>query len=104
MTSMVPLAVVRYFAARTPDAIADCFTEDGVAYDEGRTHQGRAAIRRWRAAADKIDYRLHLLSADTQGDHVAVTCRIEGDFKGSPAHLDFRFELAGDAITTLEIS
>lgn len=104
MTNTFPLAVMRYFAARTPEAIADCFTEDGVAMDESRTHRGREQIRHWRAEADRISYRLDILSGETQGDKCTVQCRIVGDFKGSPVRLEFRFHIAGDLISKLEIS
>lgn len=104
MKNSFPLAVVRYFAARTPEAIADCFTEDGVAMDERRTHQGREQIRNWRAEADRISYRLDILSGETEDDRATAQCRIAGDFKGSPARLEFRFDLSGDLISKLEIS
>lgn len=104
MTDTFPLAVVRYFAARTPEEVAECFTEDGVAKDEGRTHRGRSEIRSWRAEVDKISYRQDILYAESRGSQVTVACRIAGDFKGSPVPLDLRFDLSGDLIDRLEIS
>ncbi|MGX6648667.1 nuclear transport factor 2 family protein [Maricaulaceae bacterium MS644] len=103
MTNTVPFAVARYFAARSPEAIADCFTEDGIAVDEGRTHRGRAQIRNWRAEADRISYRLDILSVESENGRTTVHCRITGDFKGSTARLEFRFDLSGDLVAKLEI-
>ncbi|MBR9762398.1 MAG: nuclear transport factor 2 family protein [Rhodobacteraceae bacterium] len=104
MTQTLPLAVVRYLAATTPEQVADCFTEDGLALDERRSHQGRDAILRWREEVAKIRYRQDILSGDHSGDRAQVRCRLTGDFKGSPVELDYRFDLAGDRIARLEIS
>ena len=104
MTDTLPLPVVRYLAAKTPAEIADCFTENGVAVDEQQTRRGRSEIIKWREDVAKIDYRQDILSAKHEGDHARVTCRISGDFKGSPVQLDYRFDLDGDLIARLEIA
>jgi hypothetical protein len=104
MTDRLPLPVVRYLAARTPDEIADCFAEDAVVSDERQTHRGRPAIRAWRQEADKISYRQDILSAAADGSRATVTCRLTGDFKGSPVTLDYRFALREGLIGQLEIS
>lgn len=104
MTDTLPLAVVRYLAARTPVEVADCFTENGIAIDEQQTRQGRAEIVKWREDVAKVDYRQDILSAKHDGDQATVTCRISGDFKGSPVQLDYRFDLSGDLISRLEIA
>jgi len=104
MPDTLPLPVVRYLAAKTPTEIADCFTENGVAVDEQQTRRGRAEIVKWREDVAKINYRQDILSAKHDGNQAIVTCRITGDFKGSPAQLDYRFDLAGDLISRLEIA
>lgn len=104
MQGTVPLPVVRYLAARTPAEIADCFAEDGLVTDERRTHRGRAEILGWREEVAKIAYHQDILSAEHDGDRAKVTCRLTGDFKGSPVTLDYRFDLSGGLITRLEIA
>ncbi len=104
MTDTLPLEVVRYLAARTPVEIADCFSEDAIVTDERQTHQGRVEIRRWRDEVGKISYRQDILSAHHEGDRATVTCRLTGDFKGSPVELDYRFDLSAGLIARLEIS
>lgn len=104
MTDTLPPAVMRYLAAKTPTEIAECFTENGTALDERQIHRGRDQIRRWREEVGKISYRQDVLSARHEGSHAVVTCRLTGDFKGSPVELDYRFELSGDLIARLEIS
>jgi hypothetical protein len=104
MTSTLPLAVVRYLAAKTPDEIADCFTENAIAIDERQTYQGKPEIRQWRERVSKINYRQDILSAEHDGDRASVTCRLKGDFKGSPVELDYHFVLSGDLIAKVEIA
>jgi ketosteroid isomerase-like protein len=53
MADTAPEVVTRYFAAadaRDFGALADCFTADGRALDEGKTHTGRDEIIAWREA------------------------------------------------------
>ncbi len=104
MPDTIPIAVVRYLAAKTPTEVADCFTENGIAIDEQQTRHGRAEIMKWREEVAKINYRQDILSAKHKGDQATVTCRISGDFKGSPVQLDYRFDVSGDLISRLEIA
>src|SRR5260221_559151 len=55
----LPEPIAAYFAADRLDAeaVARCFTNDAVVKDEGETHAGLAAIRRWKTeAAAKYTY------------------------------------------------
>ncbi|WP_375174601.1 nuclear transport factor 2 family protein [Pseudooceanicola sp.] len=100
----LPLPVVRYLAARTPSEIAETFTPDGVATDERRTHRGRVAIQNWREEADRVSYRQDILTASHEGNRASLTCRLTGDFPGSPVNLTYRFEIADGLVSRLEIS
>lgn len=104
MTDTVPLPIVRYLTATSPEAIADTFAEGGEAMDEGRTHRGRDAIIAWRTGVAAVPFTQELLSATTTGTRTVVRTRISGDFKGSPAHLDLTFDLADDLIARLTIA
>lgn len=104
MTDLLPVPVAAYFAAKTPQQIADCFAEDGIAFDERRTHKGREAILHWREEVGKVSFRQEVLSSHADGDTVRVRCRVTGDFKGSPAELVNVFRLKGGKIASLEIS
>jgi cell division septation protein DedD len=98
--------IARYFAHETtsPEAIARCFSEDAVVKDEGREHHGRAAIAAWNeAAVTKYEVTSEPLTAETSGERTTVTARVTGRFPGSPLELRFRFTVAGDFITRLEI-
>ncbi|TLP45941.1 MULTISPECIES: nuclear transport factor 2 family protein [Cohaesibacter] len=104
MTNTVPIAVLRYFAARSPQAVVNCFSDDGTAMDEGNMYHGKAEILQWREAASKIQFEEEILSSRQDGSQTIVSCRLTGDFKGSPVNLDFCFELDGDQVSRLEIA
>ena len=107
MTLDLPTPVANFFSADTSDseAVAQCFTENAVVKDEGRTFKGRAAIRQWKAAASaKYQYTSEPSVCDRQNGPVIVTSRLTGNFPGSPVNLRFFFRLEGDKIESLEIA
>jgi len=107
MKLKVPQPVAAYLAAeKAKDAakLALCFAEDGVVHDEGRDHQGRKAIERWKKEADaKYQYVLEPLDGSAAGNIVRIRARLTGPFPGSPVELDHIFKIANDRITSLEI-
>src|SRR4051812_38129886 len=106
MTLDLPRPVADYFAAETRDceAVSLCFTEDAVVKDEGHTYQGRAAIRGGKADASAgFKYTSEPFACERGDGKIIVTCRLTGDFPGSPADLRFIFGLDGDRIASLEI-
>ena len=107
MSLSLPQAISTYFAIGNGADIASvkrCFTLNAVVFDEGKTHQGHAAIEAWqRAAQAAFDYSAHPIEVLTEGDRVIVTTNVVGNFPGSPVMLTHTFGLAGDKIATLEI-
>ena len=86
------------------DGFVACFTEDAVVKDEGRTHHGRAGIRKWKAdVSAKFQYATEPLACEQTDGRCVVTCKITGNFPGSPVVLRFFFGLEGDKIASLEI-
>ncbi|MFE7855354.1 nuclear transport factor 2 family protein [Streptomyces sp. NPDC057403] len=84
----------RYFAL---------FADDVVVHDDGHSHQGLAAVRRWRAEVPPVRYDIH----DVTGTATACTAvaEVSGDFPGSPVTLRFSFERdARGKITLLDIA
>ncbi|MFI8215541.1 nuclear transport factor 2 family protein [Streptomyces sp. NPDC085932] len=94
-----------YFAAAADtdhERYAALFAEDAVVHDEGRTHRGIAAVRRWRGEVPAVAYDLR------EAAGTAAACRavaeVSGDFPGSPVTLRFTFERdARGKITLLDI-
>jgi hypothetical protein len=102
-----PTPVAAYFAADTqgPDAVARCFTPQGVVKDEGQTHTGRGAIMAWKARVSTLytcTIEPFLLERE-EGVHT-VHSHVAGDFPGSPIDLKFSFRLERGLIAQLEIT
>ena len=76
------------------DRVEALFADDAVASDQGKTFRGRKEIRRW------IDDSIHLftttltfLGAREVGEMVGASYRLEGDFPGGVAALEYQFHL-----------
>ena len=108
MTVELPRSIQAYFAADRdggPDAVAAAFTEDGIVKDEGKTHVGRDAIRKWKAGTtQKYTYTMEPFSVATENGKTQVMSHVVGDFPGSPVDLRFCFVLADDKIAALEVA
>ncbi|SDJ96432.1 SnoaL-like domain-containing protein [Nonomuraea maritima] len=109
MNIRLPDVVARYFEAsarRDRDAVGAAFADDAVVADEGHTWRGAAEIRAWlEGTASQYEYTTELLGAQAEGeDAVTVTGRIDGDFPGGTAQLDWHFTLAGGLIRHLRIA
>jgi hypothetical protein len=107
MTLNLPKPIAAYFAADTGDseAVSQCFMEDAVVKDEGHRHQGRSAIKKWKQdVSAKYQYTIEPSACERKDGKVAVTCRLTGNFPGSPVDLRFFFELQGEKIASLEIT
>lgn len=106
MTLNLPKPVAAYFTADTqdPEAVAQCFTQNAVVKDEGHTHQGQVAIKKWKAEASaKYQYTSEPFACEQKDGKFVVTCKLTGNFPGSPVNLRFFFGLKGDKIASLEI-
>src|SRR5580704_5351427 len=103
----VPEPVAAYLvaeAAKGPDALSHCFTEDGTVRDEGRDYRGHNSIRQWKQTVDtKYRYVSQTVNAQTHRDKVNVRARLVREFPRSPAELDHVFTLSDDKIVSLEI-
>jgi hypothetical protein len=76
------------------DNVEALFTEDAVVSDQGETFHGRKEIRR------RIDESIHLftttltfLGAREVDGMVGASYRLEGDFPGGVAELEYQFRL-----------
>src|SRR5260221_14783774 len=108
MTTSLPTIISAYFAAAEAGettALVECFTEDAEVVDESETRHGHAGIRRWRdEVASKYEYELRVLDGHAADElQWTVSTRLEGNFPGGVADLDFRFALREGLISRLEI-
>jgi len=66
--------------------------------------RGVAAVRSWmEAAAAKYRHTLEVASSAKTDGGAVVTCRVSGNFPGSPVELRHVFVVVGEKITRLEI-
>jgi hypothetical protein len=101
--------VTRYFEAdarRDVEAILALFTDDAVVVDERQTWSASAGIRAWQLGpASKYDYTVEVTGIEPTGeDSYRATGRLEGNFPGGTADLNFDFTIAGELISRLEIA
>ena len=91
--------------AQDANAVAACFDEDAVVWDEGRERQGIAAIREWAEEVSR-KYRpiVDVVAVAEANGRTIVTGRVSGNFPGSPIDLRYVFALHGKNIARLEIS
>ena len=107
MSIDLPTPIAIYIAAENrgdPEAMAQCFAEHAVVRDEGKTIEGLAAIKRWKAETrKKYQHTVEPLACVAKDGKTIVTSRLTGNFPGSPIELRFIFKLDGNVITSLEI-
>ena len=103
----LPAPIAIYIAAENQgdtEALAQCFTEDAVVWDEGQTIKGLATIKQWKAETKKkYQHTIEPLASAQKGNRIIVTNRLTGNFPGSPIELEFVFTLARNKIASLEI-
>lgn len=104
----LPPALRRYLDAAPNDraSVADVFRPGAVVTDEGRTHQGIAAVRAWLdGAGSEYTYTTTFTGQRSDDvDHWTVAARLEGDFPGGVADLRYHVELRDGLIETLLIA
>ncbi len=108
-TNDTPDVIARYLKVAPEgdlDTLVACFTCDAQVIDEGKTYRGHDEIRSWReAVAAEFTYTMTVLESEAVGaDRCIVRAELEGNFRGSPVELRFRFTLRAGLISALEIA
>jgi hypothetical protein len=103
----LPTPIAIYITAENSgdtEALAECVTKDAVVRDEGKTIEGLAAIKQWKAETKKkYQHTVEPLTVAQKDGKIIVTNRLTGSFPGSPIELEFVFMLDGDKIVSLQI-
>jgi ketosteroid isomerase-like protein len=86
-------------------AYADCFSENAVVFDEGKTHNGRLDIQHWIDESNK-KYKsvMKPLQYDENGAASVLTAECAGTFPGSPITLQFHFNIVDGQIQHLKVT
>src|SRR6202165_3725254 len=107
MSIDLPTPIALYIAAENrgdTEAMTQCFAEDAVVRDEGKTIKGLAAIKQWKAETrKKYQHKIEPLASVQRDGRIIVTSRLTGNFPGSPIDLEFAFTLDGNKIRSLDI-
>ena len=97
-------AYVEANARLDPAGMLAPFAPGAVVLDDGGRHEGHADLAAWIQAATLSAKAIFTPSAWREEDgRIVVEGLTRGDFPGSPLPFTFRFTLAGDAISALEI-
>jgi len=103
----LPQPIAAYFAAENAhdnEAVARCFAETATVRDEGRTIEGRSAIKEWKAETTrKYQHTIEPIASVEKDGKTIVTSRLTGNFPGSPIEVQFVFGLEAGLIVSLEI-
>jgi hypothetical protein len=86
------------------EALSECFAPDATVRDEGRTYEGLAAIKEWKAETKKkYNHSVAPLEVAQRGARTILKGKLGGNFPGSPVILEFSFVLEDGKIASLEI-
>ncbi|MFD4545948.1 nuclear transport factor 2 family protein [Streptomyces sp. NPDC058466] len=104
----LPEMIIRYLKAHLEHDSATAitaFTGDATVNDDGRTHEGTAAIERWLdRSATEFTYTVQLTGAQqADATHYTATHHLEGDFPGGTVDLHYRFTLRDGLVERLVI-
>ena len=86
------------------EALSECFASNATVRDEGRTYEGLAAIREWKAETKKkYNHTVAPLAVAGRDGKTVLKAKLTGNFPGSPVTLEFSFVLESGKIVSLEI-
>lgn len=86
-------------------AYANCFSETGVMFDEGKNHTGRVEIGQMIDESNK-KYRsvMKPLEYTENGTSSVLSAECSGTFDGSPVTLKFHFDIVDGQIQYLKVT
>ena len=86
------------------NAFSECFSDDAVVFDEGKTYRGKKEVRQWNEMTNtRYKTKYEPLEVTTKGDKITLKAKISGTFPGSPAIIEYHFETKNSKITSLQI-
>lgn len=86
-------------------AFVDCFTEDAVVRDEGRTYVGLPSIREWfENVSRKYEATVRVTALATKDGEPVLHAKVSGNFDGSPVDMRYFLALEEGKIVALKIA
>ncbi len=83
-------------------AYTDCFAETAVVFDEGKTHKGKTAIKKWIEKANQ-EYGITMKPIEYTASEQTLKAEISGNFPGSPIVLSYLLDIQNEQIQSLKI-
>ncbi|SEW39512.1 hypothetical protein SAMN05421841_2604 [Chryseobacterium wanjuense] len=84
---------------------SECFTDDAVVFDEGKTHKGKDKIRQWNEkSTEEYQFQMEPLEFSQEDKNSILKANVSGNFAGSPIVLTYTFQIENDKISSLKIS
>lgn len=84
-------------------AYAECFTDDAIVFDEGKTHNGKIEIENWISKANS-EYKAVMKPLEFDASKNILSSEITGSFPGSPITLKYHFSFHDELIQSLKIT
>ena len=107
MAIALPPTISRFIDAsnaRDLEGAVDCFGEQAVVEDEGRTHRGIVEVRAWKQATEeRFRYTIEPTGLEEWDGRSLVRAILAGSFPGSPVELTYDFRVVDGAIESLRI-
>src|SRR5258708_1241463 len=86
------------------NAFSECFSNDAVVFDEGKTYRGKKEVRQWNEMTNaKYKTKYEPLEISNSEDEIILTAKISGTFDGSPARIKYYFKIRQGKIISLSI-
>ncbi len=102
--NLIP-SVERYLSTPIADRagiIAEVFTPTAVVHDEGQTHVGVDAIRKWASdLAQQFTFDAKVEETTRDGNRITAVVTYTGNFPGSPARVTSHITTDGDLISEI---
>jgi len=86
-------------------AYANCFSENAVVFDDGKTHDGKKEIEHWIAEANE-QYKATVkpVGFEEKGKESLLKLETSGNFPGSPVILNYYLEIADGLIQSMKVT
>jgi ketosteroid isomerase-like protein len=106
-TQITEKVVLEYFEAsntKNEAKLLNCFSEDAVVVDEGKTYSGMDAIRVWRNKVNALyNVRFEIEKQTSNSEGIVVDVKCSGNFPGSPLIIKHNFVMMDEKICYLKI-
>ena len=85
-------------------AFSNLFSKNAIVKDEGHFYEGKEAVKKWNEATnEKYTPKIKPLKIENRKNKIIASMEVFGNFEGSPAVLNYCFEVEKEEIKALEI-